>query len=209
MLPKRLLQVGSAVGLLGIAAVCSSVGYVRSLARGHLYPIADVPHAPAALVLGARVYPDGSPSSFLRARLDLARVLLARGKIEKILVSGDHAAPEFDEPEAMRRYLTGCGIPDRKIITDAHGYDTYASCLQARDVYGLHRVTILTQSYHLPRAVGTARALGLDAVGVGDASARGLRRAWARGAVRDQLACVKTMIDLGTDHQPAAPKPVG
>lgn len=197
------MQAGAVTGLVGAGTVGGSVAYVRSFARGHLFGVGDVPFAPVGLVLGARVYPDGMPSSFLRARLDLARVLLARGKIERILVSGDHAAPEFDEPEAMRRYLSECGVSDNKIIIDPHGYDTYDSCFRARNVYHLDRLTVITQTYHLPRAVGTARALGLEAAGVGDASARGLRRAWVRGTVRDQLACTKTIVDLATDRQSA------
>lgn len=201
---RRLLQVGPvAAGSAAAVAVCASVGYVRSLARGHLYSIADVPPATAGLVLGARVYPDGSPSSFLRARLDLARVLLAQGRITMIVVSGDHAAPEFDETEAMQAYLLACEVPSDKIILDPHGYDTYDSCIRARDVYRLHSLTVITQQYHLPRAVGTARALGLEAAGVGDSSAKALRRAWVRGLVRDQLACLKTVVDLKTARRPS------
>lgn len=200
---RGLVQVGATAAASAAAAtVCASVLHVRSFARGHLFPIDDVPSAPVGLVLGARVYPDGNPSTFLRARLDLARVLLARGKIDKIIVSGDHAAPEYDEPVAMQRYLIACGIPEHKIIADPHGYDTYDSCIRARDVYRRRTLTVITQQYHLPRAVGTARALGLDAAGVGDRSAKMLRRAWVRGLIRDQLACVKTVVDLWSGRRP-------
>lgn len=207
---RRWMWVGATTGLAGLAAaggVGASASYVRSFSRGHLYPPNDVPSAPVGLVLGARVYPDGTPSTFLRARLDLAGTLLAREKIEQILVSGDHAAPEYDEPAAMQNYLRASGIPDSKIITDPHGYDTYDSCIRARDVYRLHRITVITQQYHLPRAVGTARALGLDAAGVGDRSAKTLRRSWIHGLARDQLACVKTIVDLGTNRQPVPKAP--
>jgi vancomycin permeability regulator SanA len=202
MISRLLVPVGTAAGLTGAtAAVSASVKYVRSFASGHLFSVGDVPWAPVGLVLGARVYPDGSPSSFLRGRLDLARILLASGKIERILVSGDHAAKEFDEPAAMRRYLWECGVPEHKIVVDPHGYDTYASCLRARDVYDVTGLTAITQTYHLPRAVGTARALGLDAAGVGDRSVSFRRRAWAQGVIRDQLACVKTVADLRRDRR--------
>ncbi len=202
MISRLLVSVGTAAGLTGAAAtVSASVRYVRSFADGHLFSVVDVPWAPVGLVLGARVYPDGSPSSFLRGRLDLARILLASGKIEKILVSGDQAAKEFDETAAMHRYLSECGVADHKIILDPHGHDTYASCVRARDVYDVTRLTVITQTYHLPRAVGTARALGLDAAGVGDRSVSFRRRAWAHGVIRDQLACVKTVADLRRDHR--------
>ena len=84
---------------------------------------------------------------------------------------------------------------------DRHGFDTYESCLRARDVFGLRRVTLVSQAYHLPRAVGTARLLGLEAVGVGDRSVQWIThgqrsRTWRLGALRDVLACVKTVRDL-------------
>ena len=174
---------------------------VRSAARGQLYGEADVPATPVALVLGAQVYPDGTPSPFLAARLDVAVRLYAADKVESVLVSGDSLAPEYDEPLAMRRYLLAAGLPPDRVSMDRHGFDTYESCLRARDVFGLSRVTFVSQAYHLPRAVGTACLLGLDAVGVGDRSVQWLpsgrpSRTWWLGAVRDAAACVKTVRDL-------------
>jgi vancomycin permeability regulator SanA len=192
-------------GALGaVAAVAASVGVVRRAAAGHLYPLDHVPSAPVALVLGAQVYPNGVPSRFLRARLDLALLLLQRGTVEWLLLSGDAQAPEYDEPAAMRAHLLAAGVPDVRLIRDPFGLDTYDSCLRARDAYGVQRVVVVTQAYHLPRAVGTARLLGLDAVGVGDRTVRrreeddGLNEPWVRGWARDQAACVKTVWDVGT-----------
>ena len=98
----------------------------------------------------------------------------------------------------MRNYLIKAGVPAERVIADPGGFDTYQSCLRARKIYGLSRLLMVTQSYHLPRAVATCRALGVDAIGVGDDSARQYRVSWLRGAIRDQLACVKTIVDLGT-----------
>jgi len=176
------------------------------MAHAHLFSAADVPYAPVGLVLGAQVYPDGTPSSFLRARLDLARTLLATGRVGMLLISGDHAA-EYDETAAMRDYLVGQGVPAELIVIDRHGYDTYDSCVRARDVFGVVKLTVITQSYHLPRAVGTARAVGLDAAGVGDETARVRRAAWTKGVIRDQLACLKTVIDLSTERRPVLENP--
>lgn len=195
---------------LGVGTVlCASVGIVRRAAAGHLYPLDQVPTAPIGLVLGAQVYPSGMPSRFLRARLDLAEVVLRRGIVERLLLSGDSRAPEYDEPAAMRAYLLHAGVPDDRLLLDPYGLDTYDSCIRARDVYGVDRVLLITQDYHLPRSVGTARLLGLDAVGVGDHTVRireagsGLNKAWVRGWARDQLACVKTIWDVGIRRQPA------
>ncbi len=203
---SRLIPAGLCVsalvgaGTIG-AAVAFSVGYVRGQAAGHRYAEADVPPAPVALVLGAQVYPDGTPSSFLAARLDLASRLYTAGRVRVLLLSGDGRAAEYDEPAAMRAYLLRAGVPAAVIVTDDYGLDTYDSCVRARRIFGVSALTVVTQSYHLPRAVGTARALGLVANGVGDDSVR-RRLAWWRGTARDQVACVKTLIDLCTRREP-------
>jgi vancomycin permeability regulator SanA len=92
--------------------------------------------------------------------------------------------------------LMNAGVPESKLIIDTAGFDTYESCVRARQVFKISRLIMVTQSYHLPRAVATCRALGVDAMGVGDDLARQHPRSWRRGVVRDQLACLKTVIDL-------------
>ena len=186
------------MGIAGLAAVAGSVRFVRTTAAGHIYSESDVPPAPVALVLGAKVFPDGTPSPFLTARLDLAKRLYDAGRVEVIIVSGDKNAREFDEPAAMHDYLIKAGVPESRMVVDAEGFDTYESCVRASQVFKVSRLIMVTQSYHLPRAVATCRALGVDAVGVGDDSAREHPRSWRRGVVRDQLACLKTVIDLVT-----------
>ncbi len=183
-------------GVAGLAAVAGAVAFLRSKASGHIYAELNVPAAPAALVLGAKVNPDGTPSAFLTARLDLAKRLYDARLVEMIIVSGDRLAPEFDEPVAMRNYLIRAGLPNEKVIVDPGGFDTYESCLRARRILNLSQLIVVTQSYHLVRAVATCRTLGIDAMGVGDDSARQHTIAWWRGAIRDQLACLKTIIDL-------------
>ena len=187
-------------GVLGVVGV--SVAFVRVTARGHLFTEADVPSTPVALVLGALVHPDGTPSSFLAGRLDLARRLYESGTVRVILVSGDGMAPEYNEPEAMRAYLVAAGVPPSHVVADDAGFDTYDSCVRARSVFGVREVIMVTQDYHLPRAVATCRAVGVRAWGVGDTTARRLRSAWLRGTLRDQLACVKTVWDLSVRRQP-------
>ncbi len=201
---------GAAVSSAAVVALATAV--VRVKAAGHLFSPATVAAAPVALALGAQVYPDGTPSSFLAARLDLARLLFQDGTVELILVSGDHGAKEYNEPAAMRRYLIAAGVPADRVVCDYAGFDTYDSCYRARTVFGVQKMIIVSQSYHLPRAVATARLLGIDASGVGDDTVRCAKRAWLKGWARDQVACVKTMMDLLTsrtpmlgDHADAAP----
>ncbi|MGI3786134.1 MAG: SanA/YdcF family protein [Janthinobacterium lividum] len=191
-------------GFLAVSAVLVSVAWVRSTAAGHTYAdrdLASVPATPVALVLGAQVYPSGTPSPFLAGRLDLAKRLYDAGLVEVVLVSGDNRAREYDEPDAMRRHLVDAGVPAGKVVADYAGFDTYDSCSRAQRIFGVDRLTVVTQDYHLPRAVATCRALGLDAVGVGDDGFRGTA-AWRRGAFRDQVACVKTVLDVVTRRDP-------
>ncbi len=189
------------MGLAGVMTLIASIGWVRATASGHLYSVDDVPEAPVGLVLGAQVYPSGTPSPFLAARLDLGKRLFDAGKVRALLVSGDNMAPEYNEPDAMRDYLIKAGVPADKIIADYAGFDTYDSCARAKRIFGVSKLIMITQSYHLPRAVATCRALGVDATGVGDDTGRG-GQAWRRGALRDQLACVKTVVDLITQRDP-------
>ena len=190
-----------ALTALGASAAIGSVLLVRRTAAGHIYSAADVPPAPIALVLGAQVYPDGTPSGFLAARLDLARQLFDTGKVKVILVSGDRMAKEYDEPRAMRSYLIRTGVPAAQIILDEAGVDTYSSSVRAKEVFGASDLIVVTQTYHLPRAVATCRLIGVEANGVGDETVQG-SRAWRSGALRDQLACVKTVLDLLTRRRP-------
>jgi vancomycin permeability regulator SanA len=194
------------VGVAGIALLAGSVGYVRLTAAGHLYSEAEVPPRPVALVLGAMVFPDGTPSPFLAARLDLAHRLYLARKVRVVVVSGDNGAKEYNEPEAMRNYLIDAGVPAEAVVADYAGFDTYDSAARALRIFGVDQLMVVTQSYHLPRAVATCRALGIDAIGVGDDSVR-RAVAWRRGAIRDQLACVKTVFDLISGRDPVLGEP--
>jgi vancomycin permeability regulator SanA len=202
---RWLLRSGLVVVGMGVAAAATlwaSIGWVRSSADGHLFLVDEVPPAPVGLVLGAQVYPDGTPSPFLAARLDLAKQLFDADKVQVLLVSGDNMAPEYNEPDAMRDYLIDAGVPADKVVADYAGFDTYDSCARAKRIFGVSKLIMVTQTYHLPRAVATCRALGVDAAGVGDDTSRQYVNAWRRGAIRDQVACVKTVVDLVTKREP-------
>ena len=196
-----------AVALAGTATVLASVWYVDRGARGHLYSERDVPAAPVALVLGALVQPDGTPSAFLTARLALAKRLYDAGTVRVLLVSGDDSGPRYDEPGTMRRWLLAHGVPAARVVTDNAGFDTYDSCARAVRVFGVHRAVVVTQTYHLERSVALCRHLGMDAVGVGDDSVRGRWFSWWRAWVREQGACVKAVLDLATGRDPKASGP--
>jgi vancomycin permeability regulator SanA len=145
---------------------------------------------PVALVLGAGLRTDGRPSLLLARRLDVAAALYHRGTVDAVLVSGAD-----DEPAAMRTYLVGAGVPDTKIVGDPAGFRTWDSCVRAREVYGVRSAIVVTQEFHLPRAIVLCGAAGIDATGVGDASLRVRRIATVYGWLREVPAAVKALGD--------------
>jgi SanA protein len=127
--------------------------------------IAQVPTTEVAVILGASVV-NGKPSAILAARTDMAIALYKIGKVSKILITGDNGALNHDEVTPVRRYLMNAGIPDDDIFLDHAGFDTYSSMYRARDVFDAQSMTIVTQDFHLPRALFIARHLGITAYGV-------------------------------------------
>lgn len=194
----RLAAVGAA---LGTALIVTPAWYVRVVSDGRMTSVDEVPALPVALVLGAEVYADGRPSRYLRARLDLARELFAAGKVEAILVSGD-GTRHYNETDGMRDYLIAHGVPAQRIATDHSGFDTYDSCVRARKVFGVTRAIVVSQTYHLPRALAICRAIGLDAWGVGDDSVRKNQEMWSYGTLRELGANLKMVWDLVSRRQP-------
>lgn len=118
-----------------------------------------------AIVFGAGYWPNGAPSLILRERLDAAIELYEAGRVEKLLFSGDNRIVEYNEPGRMLAYALEQGVPREDIVLDYAGRRTYDTCYRARDIFGLSSATLVTQRYHLPRALETCRALGLEVVG--------------------------------------------
>lgn len=194
---RWLLIAGSVV----VALAAIPFGWTRVAAAGHLYNEAEVTATTdVVLVLGAEVAPGGDqPMPFLRGRLDTAAQLVRDGRARVILVSGDAAGGSGNETSVMARYLVGAGVSADRIVTDPFGLDTYDSCLRAAKVYGVTRALVVTQPYHLARAVTLCRHVGIDADGVG-ARCDGCLVNVARNAVRDYFACSKAAWDAVRDR---------
>ena len=202
---RRGLRAGVAV-LLGLAAapllvLGGSWGWVHASTADERFAAAEVPERAVAVVFGAAVRADHTPSPYLAARLDLARELWAAGKVRVILVSGDNRARNYDEPTAMRDYLIRAGVPGELVVRDFAGFDSYATCVRARDVFGVTGAVLVSQDYHLPRAVRICRSVGIDAVGVGSRTGAGTST-WTAGARREVLADVKAVWDVVTRPAP-------
>ncbi len=163
----RLLTWGAAAVVVLLAPVVwvQAVGQTLIVADPATVPATDV-----ALVLGAGLRPDGSPSTYLRRRLDAAAGLSASGTVRSILVSGDGLLASHDEPGSMRDYLLDRGVPVDAIVLDREGVDTTASCVRAHEVFGVDRAVVITQDYHLRRALFSCRQAGIDVAGIGVAA---------------------------------------
>ncbi|MGC9502943.1 MAG: SanA/YdcF family protein [Baaleninema sp.] len=122
---------------------------------------------PVAIVFGAGVWDDGTPTPMLADRVLAGVALYQRGTVEKLLMSGDNRSPDYNEVDAMRRYAEARGVPREDIWLDRLGLSTYDTCVRAQREFGIDRAVLVTQRYHLPRAVYIARHLGIDAVGFG------------------------------------------
>jgi SanA protein len=165
-LKKRLawLAIGAILG--GIAFVWATNQTVLSSADGRIYTeVGSVPDEPVALVLGTSPTSNGHMNLFFERRMDAAAALYKAGKVRKVLVSGDNHIQGYDEPTAMRDALIRRGLPASDIALDYAGFHTLDSVVRAKKVFGIDRCTIVTDDFHLPRALYIARNEGLDVVG--------------------------------------------
>lgn len=153
--------------MIFICAIVLSVNYyVWEAGQKYISGPDSVPEADAVLILGARVHSDGNVSLMLNDRLTTGYELFEKGKAPKIIVSGDHGRKEYDEVNAMKSFLKEKSVPPEDIFMDHAGFSTYESLYRARDIFQVRKVIIVTQEFHLTRALFIARELGLEAYGV-------------------------------------------
>ncbi|RKQ87956.1 SanA protein [Solirubrobacter pauli] len=191
-----------AIAVAGVVLVLGLPNLIVGLGgRGVETTPRAVPHAQAALVLGAQVMPNGAPSSMLSDRITAAAELYKAGRVDKLLLSGDHGRKRYDEVGTMRDILLKQGIPAEDIFTDHAGFDTWDSAQRARRVFDARSVVVVTQRFHMARALYDARKAGLDATGY-VADKRDYGRVMPRLRVREAAARVKTVGDVVTGADP-------
>lgn len=158
--------------ILGVLAAAIPLGInlwvVKSTASRILTPekAATLYDVDCILVLGCGVYANGTPTAMLADRLQQGIALYNAGASGKLLMSGDHGQTDYDEVNTMRNYALAHNIPSSDIFMDHAGFSTYESMYRARDIFQAKKIIIVTQRYHLHRALYIAKALGLDAYGV-------------------------------------------
>jgi len=134
--------------------------------QSQIYDAADaVPRRSVALVFGAGYWSDGTPSDIMKDRVQAAVDLYQAGRVRKVLFSGDNRFVDYNEPEKMQELAESLGLPPEAIVLDYAGRRTYDTCYRARAIFGLQDAVLITQRYHLPRALYTCHGLGLDVVG--------------------------------------------
>ncbi len=165
---KRILICIAAVMIAAILLPFAVSGYVKLSTKDMIVNSGNVIEGEydCILVLGAGVWSGGRPSHMLADRLDVAIGAYEAGGAPKLLMSGDHGRREYDEVNVMKDYAVNAGVPSEDVFMDHAGFSTYESIYRARDVFLAKRVLIVTQGYHLYRALYVARSLGLDAEGV-------------------------------------------
>lgn len=151
-------------GLLLIITAAARV-LIVSTSDKYILTLQDQPEAQVALVLGAGLRRDGSPTAILRDRVQSAVELYRAGKVSKLLMSGDNSYIDYNEPGAMREYAISLGVPDGDIVLDYAGRRTYDSCFRAKHIFGVKSLITVTQSFHIPRATYICRSLGIEATG--------------------------------------------
>ncbi|CAM3991562.1 vancomycin high temperature exclusion protein [Smaragdicoccus niigatensis] len=159
-------------------------------------------HRKWVIVLGDRVEHDGAPSPYLRSRLETALAVVRDGRAERVLVSGNARSTKGDEVAAMHQYLVERGVVPSLIADDRYGVNTYNTCSRARAVFGIEEAIVVTQDFHLRRAIALCTAQGIDAIGVqalADVRPYLTIRNWVRELV---LSRPKAMIEGTTNPGP-------
>lgn len=209
MLKKRLIKRLLIVLLIlaCLAVVCLAAALlisqrVKSETKDRIVTAKDAAaqNADCILVLGAGVWNGDTPSPMLADRLDCAIDLYFAGVSDKLLMSGDHGSDSYDEVNVMKDYAISAGVPSEDIFMDHAGFSTYESLYRARDVFAVDSLVIVTQRYHMYRALYIAQELGIDACGVASDP-----RSYAGQAYREAreiLARVKDYIQCLTQPEP-------
>lgn len=172
--------------------------YVFTGAGDSTSDVTEVPAVEVAIVPGALVEPDGDMSAMLAARVEQASRLWHAGKVEKILVSGDHGSWKYDEPDTMRKALVADGVAPQDVFEDHAGFDTWATMVRAREIFGVREAVVVTQGFHMPRALFLADEADIDATGL-TADLQGWGRQGQISTVREVLSRVKAVADVTLD----------
>jgi len=184
------------LGTMGLVGLFLPRILTTMYAVDRIYQKESAPGQGVAIVFGAGLRRDGTPTAILRDRVETAASLYFSGKVAKLLMSGDSQSEGYNEPEAMRQFALSLGVPDEAISLDFAGSRTYDTCYRAKAIFGIKSALLVTQKFHLPRALFLCNALGLDALGVEANNHRFWRGSMLVWNMREQLATVGAFLDV-------------
>ncbi|WP_242022369.1 vancomycin high temperature exclusion protein [Microcoleus sp. FACHB-831] len=164
----------------------------------------NVPTERVAIVFGAGILPDGRPTPMLADRVQGAVDLYNQGRVSKLLMTGDNSRIDYNEVAVMQKYASDRGVPVQDITLDYAGFSTYESCYRAKEIFGVGQAVLITQKFHLPRAVYTCNQLGVNSVGLGTPDWEWYgEEVMRKYTMREMLATVKALWEVKI----ARPKP--
>ena len=198
---KKVLRLSLVVCAGALVAPWLLRAWVHGSVGSRIYgQVQAVPPASVALVLGAGLWADGSPTPVLYDRVATAADLYRAGVVKKLLMSGDNRFEWYNEPEVMRQLAIGLGVPDEDVVLDYAGRRTYDSCYRARAIFDVEQVVVVTQRFHLDRALYLCDALGIRSVGV-VADRRVYSTPWRQWwDVRETAALAAAWLDVHVSH---------
>jgi SanA protein len=164
------------------------------------YTKADVPEKSVAIVFGAGLRKDGSPTLVLQDRIETAVALYKDHRVEKLLMSGDNRFANYDEPSAMAELAMSLGVPEEDIVLDFAGRRTYDTCYRASQIFGLNEAILITQKFHLPRSLFLCNSLGIESIGVAANNNYFLKRTRLFWQFRETFATVTALWDVWFRH---------
>jgi len=197
---KRLLITLLLLGAIGAAIIIAFNVWIHAAYGQRMFasvddvPIEDQPRI--AIVLGAGLTRSGEPTPALYDRVATAVDLYQRGLVSKLLLTGDNRSVYYNEPEAMRRTALRLGVPDNDLVLDHAGLRTYDSCYRARDIFGVQRAIVVTQAFHLDRALYLCDAFGIDSLGVAADRRRYTPTSQTWWSIREAAATLVAWLDV-------------
>ena len=184
------------LSLLALLALLLPKIFILIYAVTRTYTLDSIPAERVAIVFGAGLYRDGSAGPVLRDRIETAVKLYQLGKVNKLLMSGDNRFVNYNEPEAMRQYALELGVPDEDIILDYAGRRTYDTCYRASAIFGVKSAILVTQAFHLPRALFLCNSLGITSIGVEANNTYFLKRSRIYWNIRELFATFQSVLDV-------------
>jgi Uncharacterized membrane protein len=188
------------IAVLGVIILALSRLVTGIYARSRTFTVENVPTRRVAIVFGAGLWRNGTATPVLKDRVQTAANLYIAGKVEKLLMSGDNRFVEYNEPAVMRDVALSLGVPETAIVVDFAGRRTYDTCYRAKAIFGVTEAILVTQAFHLPRAIYECSRLGVDSVGVNADLRVYSRSSVLYWNVRELFATVAALWDLNISH---------